>query len=84
MAYTQNDINNLVAILRVGRVHAQTAYAIERQLNQQQGFPITGNQVAARCLISFAIQHGHLIKSFTANPASYWIENNPDAIRRYV
>jgi len=84
MAYTQNDINNLVTILRVGRAHAQTAYAIERQLNQQHGFPITGNQVAARGLISFAIQHGHLIKSSTANPAGYWIENNPDEIRRYV
>jgi len=32
----------------------------------------------------FAIQHGHLINSSTANPAGYWIENNPDEIQRYV
>lgn len=84
MAYNQNDMNNLVKILRVRRANAQTAFEIERQLNQQHGFPITGNQVTAGGLISFAIQHAYLIKSSTANPAGYWIENNPKEIRIYA
>jgi len=84
MAYTQNDINNLIAILQVGRANAQTAFRIEQQMNQQHGFPITGNQVTLRGLISFAIQNWHLIKSSTSNPAGYWIETDPDEIRRYV
>jgi len=50
MAYRQNDINNLVAILKAGRAHAQKAFAIKLQLNQQHSFPIAGNQVAARGL----------------------------------
>jgi hypothetical protein len=74
MAYTQNDINNLIAILQVGQANAQTAFRIEQQMNQQHGFPITGNQVTLRSLISFTIQNGHLIKSSTSNPAGYWTE----------
>lgn len=84
MTYTQNDIINLIAILKVGRAKSQKASEIEKQLNQLHGFPITGNQVAARSLISFAIQHGYLIKSSTANPAGYWIENNNEEVMKYV
>ncbi len=33
MAYAQNDINSLIAILQAGRLNAQTAFQIERANN---------------------------------------------------
>jgi hypothetical protein len=84
MKFTQADINNLLKILGQGRQQAQTAATIETILNRRHGFQITGNQVKARSLITFSIQHGHLIKSSTANPAGYWLENDPVEIRRYL
>ena len=84
MRYDQNDISHLLSVLRTGRQNAQTAGAIEILLHRNFNFPISGNQVQMRGLITYAISNGHLIKSSTANPAGYWLENDPVEIRRYI
>jgi hypothetical protein len=83
--FTQNDINALIAILGVGRQNAQIAAVIAGQLN----YPVDGNQVRTRQLIKYSIQHGHLIKSSTRNPAGFWLSsdkreivNNINSLRR--
>lgn len=84
MSFNENDVNNLLSILKPGIKNAKTASAIESELNHMFGFQITGNQVKARSLITYAIQIGHLIKSSTSNPAGYWLEDNPDEIEKYI
>ena len=84
MSFNENDVNNLLNILKPGIKNAKTASAIESELNHMSGFQITGNQVKARSLITYAIQIGHLIKSSTSNPAGYWLEGNPDEIKIYI
>ena len=63
MNYNQDDVNHLLNILKSGKQNAQTAFQIESQLHNKFGFPISGNQVQARGLITYTIALDHLIKS---------------------
>ena len=84
MTFNQTDITNLLGILPPGRQNALTATQIETMLNQQFGFPVSGNQHLTRALIKFAISSGHLIKSSTANPAGFWLTNNKNEIVKNI
>lgn len=84
MSFSGNDVSNLLTILRKGRENAQTAPEIEKLLNERFGLQKSGNQVIARSLITYAIELGHRIKSSTSNPAGYWIEDNPEEIKKYI
>ena len=84
MNFNEKDVANLLTILKSGRENAQTAAEIENQLHHRFGFQKSGNQVIARGLITYAIELGHRIKSSTSNPAGYWIEDNPEEIKKYI
>lgn len=84
MNYNQNDVANLLSILKSGIKNAQTAAEIESQLIRKFGFQKSGNQVIARGLITYAIESGHLIKSSTSKPAGYWLEDDPEEIKKYI
>lgn len=79
--FTQTDINNLLAIIPVGRNNAITARVIAQGL----GCPVGGNQVRTRQLIGFAIDNGSIILSSSARrPKGYWISNDVNEVRQYI
>lgn len=79
--FDQTDINNLLAIIPVGRNHAITA----REIAQRLGYPVGGNQVKTRQLIDFAIDNGSIILSSSARPPrGYWISDNIAEVREYI
>lgn len=85
MAFNQNDVSNLISIIQnTTRNNPLTAFQIETALNQQFNFPVSGNQQRTRALIKYAIAHGYLIKSSTANPAGFWLSNNKQEIERNI
>jgi len=84
MNYYQDDVNHLLSILKSGKKNAQTASQIESQLHKEYDFPISGNQVQARGLITYAIELGYLIRSSPSKPAGYWLEDDPDEIEKCI
>jgi hypothetical protein len=84
MSFSENDVSSQLTILRKGGENTQTTSEIEEQLHQRFGFQKSGNQVIARSLITYAIQTGHRIKSSISNPAGYWIEDNPEEIKKCI
>jgi hypothetical protein len=79
--FNQNDIQDLLAIIPVGRNNAITAPIIAQRL----GYPTGGNQVKIRRLIDFAIDNGNVILSSSSKPPrGYWISDNIAEVREYI
>ncbi len=53
--FTENDINKLLGVLKIGKENAKTACTIATEI----GYPTTHNQPKTRKLIREAIKQGH-------------------------
>ena len=74
MANTPQEVQRLLRIIPLGRMHAIHAKDIARALN----YPTGGNQVETR----FAIQQGHIIIS--SPNKGYWRSNNKQEVSDYI
>ena len=79
--FNQNDIDTLIQIIPDERQSAITA----REIAQNLGYPVVGNQEKTRDLIRLAIECENIILSSSNQaPRGYWISTDRQEVTRYI